>query len=325
MLSVIIPVYNEADGINYCMQRLTAVLDVQTIKWEVIFIDDGSTDNTWGKLTAIHQEHENVTIISLSRNFGKDTAIFAGLTKASGQAAVVVDADLQDPPEVIPQMIEKWRQGHEIVFGLRQSRHGEPLFRKILTPLFYQLIRKISDCDLPVNTGDFCLLDRRVMDEINRMPERTRYFKGLISWVGFRRATVSYRRGPRQTGKSKWNYPRLIMFAIDALTSYSRLPLRLWTFIGFGATIVGALYGLYVVLYTLMMGKAVPGYASLVVIILFLGGMQLLSIGVISEYIGHLFIETKQRPLFIVREIKPGRAITKEHEASKPQNNSQAG
>lgn len=315
-LSVIIPTYNESDGINDFMRRLATTLNAQQIRWEAIFIDDGSTDDTWTQLLGLHRKNDNVTITSLSRNFGKDTAIFAGLSKAGGNAVIVIDADLQDPPEVIPEMIAQWRRGYEIVFGRRQSRRGEPLLRRMLTFLFYQLIRTIADCNLPVNTGDFCLLDRRVVNEINRMPERTRYFKGLISWVGFHRATVSYKRAPRQTGKSKWNYPRLILFALDALTAYSRAPLRLWTFIGLGATVVGALYGFYVVLYTLIIGGDVPGYASLVVIILFLGGMQLLSIGVVSEYIGHLFIETKQRPLFIVRETKVGRALTEKHEES---------
>ncbi len=303
-LSVVIPVYNEAGGIDRFMNRLESVLSAFPFPWEAIFVDDGSKDATWSKLLHFHQKKSNITIISLSRNFGKDTAIFAGLADARGDATVVIDADLQDPPETIPDMIKQWEEGYEIVFGLRQNRQGEPLLRKLLAALFYRVIQLMSECDLPINTGDFCLLDRRVVEEINTMQERTRYFKGLISWVGFRRATIGYCRKPRETGRSKWSYHRLVLFALDALTSYSRLPLRLGIVMGFGAALLGAIYGLYVIFYTLIIGGDVPGYASLVIIILFLGGVQLFSIGIVSEYIGHLFIETKQRPLFIVREKK---------------------
>ncbi|MDY6822988.1 MAG: glycosyltransferase family 2 protein [Thermodesulfobacteriota bacterium] len=304
LVSIVVPVYNESTLLYAFTETLEDVVQVLHLKWEIIFVDDGSTDDTWSVLSDIHQTRESVMLISLSRRFGKDTAVFAGMENARGDAVVVIDADLQDPPEIIPEMIEKWQSGNDIIIGLRQDRQGERFLRKLATRFFYKLIQKISDIDLPPDAGDFCLLDRRVVKEVNRFKERTRYFRGLIGWVGFRRAFVRYERNPRQGGRSKWRYSQLAAFAIDAITSYSRLPLRIWTMTGIGAAMLGFLYGLYVLVYTLITGGDVPGYASLVMIILLLGGTQLISIGVISEYIGHLFIEAKERPLFIVREIK---------------------
>lgn len=302
-----VPVYNESGLMYEFMAALDSVLMSHAMEWEIIFVDDGSTDDTWKVLSDIHQSYAAVMLIALSRRFGKDTAVFAGIENANGDAVVVIDADLQDPPNVIPEMIKSWQSGNEVVIGRRQNRQGERFLRKFAARLFYRLIQKISNIDLPPDAGDFCLLDRRVVTEVRRFKERTRYFRGLIGWVGFRRDFVVYERGRRQGGTSKWGYSQLTTFAIDAITSYSRLPLRIWTLAGIGAAMLGFLYGLYVLVYTLIKGGDVPGYASMIMVILLLGGTQLISIGVISEYIGHLFIEVKERPLFIVRDIKPSR------------------
>ncbi len=303
-ISVVIPVYNEADGLADFLSALDRAIDFEAIRHEYIFIDDGSTDHSWDILQTLSRKRGDITLISLSRRFGKDTAIFAGLESAVGDAVIVIDADLQDPPGIIRALVEKWRNGHDIVIGVRKQRRGEHWGRRLAAKLFYRLIQAISDCDLPPNSGDLCLLDRRAVAAILEFTERTRYFKGLINWVGFRRGFVEYTREKRHGGESKWNYMQLTAFAIDAITSYSRLPLRLWTLAGIGAAGIGFCYGVYVFFYTVIFGGRVPGYASLVMLILFLGGIQLISIGVISEYIGHLFIEVKNRPLFVVREIR---------------------
>ncbi len=303
-LSVVIPVYNEADILPDCLRALDRSLSFDNISHELIFIDDGSTDNSWKVLMDLCGDRPDVTLVSLSRRFGKDTAVFAGLERAVGDAVVVIDADLQDPPEIIQSMVEKWQEGHDIVIGIRKKRQGESWARQVAAKLFYKFIQAVSECDLPPDSGDLCLLDRRVVGAVMQFTERTRYFKGLIHWIGFRRGFVEYTREKRRGGKSKWNYIQLTAFAIDAITSYSRLPLRIWTLAGIGSTCLGFCYGIYVFSFTIIFGGRVPGYASLVMLILFLGGIQLISIGVISEYIGHLFIEIKNRPLFVVRETK---------------------
>jgi glycosyltransferase involved in cell wall biosynthesis len=304
MISIIIPVYNEADILTDFLRALDGALAFIGFNHELIFIDDGSTDNSWNLLTDIFHKRTDTTIVSLSRRFGKDTAIFAGLGKAVGDAVVVIDADLQDPPDIIRDLVEKWQSGFDIVITVRKQRQGEHWIRKVAAKFFYKLIQKISDCDLPPDSGDLCLLDRRAVDVVLQFTERTRYFKGLINWIGFRRGIVAYTRQKRHGGKSKWNYMQLTAYAIDAITSYSRLPLRLWTLAGIAAAGIGFCYGVYVFFFTLIFGGRVPGYASMVMLILFLGGIQLISIGVISEYIGHLFMEVKNRPLFVVRETK---------------------
>lgn len=304
LVSVITPLYNETEVIDLFCDRLSAVLDNQAFDWEAVFVDDGSDDATWARLVARHHQRRNIALISLSRRFGKDAAVFAGLEAARGDLAVVIDADLQDPPEIIPLMVEKWRNGSEIVLGRRLDRPGDGLLRRWSAKIFYKIIQTVSDYDLPPDSGDLCLLDRKAIDAVNRFQERTRYFKGLIHWIGFRKDFVAYSREKRHGGRSKWNFARLAAFAVDAITSYSRLPLRIWTLAGLAAALLGFCYGVYVFLYTLLFGGKVPGYASLVMIILFLGGTQLISIGVLGEYVGHLFIETKKRPLFIIRETK---------------------
>ncbi|MEW6076553.1 MAG: glycosyltransferase family 2 protein [Thermodesulfobacteriota bacterium] len=303
-ISIVIPVYNEADILRDCLPALDQALAAEDIRHEYIFVDDGSTDNSWDILLDISRNRPDLTLISLSRRFGKDIAVFAGIGRAAGKAVVVIDADLQDPPAIIPGLLQKWRQGHDIVIGIRRRRRGENWIRRLAAKIFYKLIQTISDCDLPPDSGDLCLLDRRAVDVILQFTERTRYFKGLINWIGFRRGFVEYTREKRKGGKSKWSYMQLTAFAIDAITSYSRLPLRIWTLAGISAAAIGFCYGVYVFVYTIVFGGRVPGYASMVMLILFLGGIQLISIGVISEYIGHLFLEVKNRPLFVIREIK---------------------
>lgn len=317
-LSVVIPVYNEADVLPDCLKALDKALDFDGVTHELIFVDDGSTDNSWGVLRDLGRDRPDISLISLSRRFGKDAAVFAGLGNAVGRAVVVIDADLQDPPEMIPDMFYKWQSGCDVVIGLRKQRLGEQWPRRLAARIFYQFIHSISDYDLPRDSGDFCLLDRRVVDVILRFRERTCYFKGIINWVGFRRGFVEYTRQERHGGKSKWNFMQLTAFALDAITSYSRLPLRIWTLAGISAAAIGFCYGIYVFFYTIIFGGRVEGYASLVMLILFLGGVQLISIGVISEYIGHLFIEIKRRPLYVIRETKDAHGEKNDPEDAHP-------
>ena len=305
-LTLVVPVKDEEAAVAAFVARVLPILekldDPAAKSFEILFVDDGSRDSTWAKLHALNVTDPRVRAISLSRNFGKEAALSAGLDDARGNAVVPIDVDLQDPPEVIGEMVAKWREGFEVVYGVRDNRESDSLPKRLTADLYYRAHNKLSSDKIPEHAGDFRLLDRRVVDVIRAMPERNRFMKGLFAWAGFRQAAVSYHRTERQLGKTKFNYWRLWTLALDGITSASTVPLRIWSYLG-GLVALGALlYSAIIVIRTLLFGIDVPGYASMMVAILFLGGLQLLSLGVLGEYVGRIMIETKGRPLYIVRE-----------------------
>ncbi|AOY84333.1 MULTISPECIES: glycosyltransferase family 2 protein [Moorena] len=302
-ISVVIPLYNEESNIDYLFERLTIGLDNLNINYEIVCINDGSKDNTLKLLLQHHYSNPVIKVINLSRNFGKEAALSAGIDFASGAAIIPIDADLQDPPEIMGEMINKWREGYDVVYATRRSRQGDTWAKRFTANFFYRVIGQISHVQIPSNTGDFRLLDRRVVDAVKQMPERTRFMKGIFAWVGFKQTSILYDRPPRYDGITKWNYWRLWNFAIDGITSFSLLPLKVWSYVGLILSIAGFLYAAFLIVRTLLFGIDLPGYASLMVVILFLGGVQLLTLGIIGEYIGRIFEESKQRPIYLVREL----------------------
>jgi polyisoprenyl-phosphate glycosyltransferase len=301
-LSVVIPLYNEESNIDYLFERLTTVLDNLNIKYEIVCVNDGSKDNTINCLIQHHQLNPTIKVVNLSRNFGKEAALSAGIDYAVGAAVVPIDADLQDPPELLGEMIEKWREGYDVVYATRRSRQGETWAKRFTANIFYRLIGQIGHIQIPSNTGDFRLLDRRVVDAVKQMPERTRFMKGIFAWVGFKQTSILYDRHPRYKGITKWNYWRLWNFAIDGITSFSLLPLKVWSYMGMLLSLLAFIYASFLIARTLIFGIVLPGYASLMVVMLFLGGVQLITLGVIGEYLGRIYEEVKQRPLYLVRD-----------------------
>ncbi len=301
-ISVIIPLYNESESIEYLFARLTPVLDLLNTNYEIICINDGSQDDTLKRLIEINLKDSRVKIVNLSRNFGKEIALTAGIDYASGAAVIPIDADLQDPPELIVNLIDKWREGYDVVYATRRSRQGETWLRRRSAQAFYQTIGKMSHVPIPANTGDFRLLDRRVVEAIKKLPERTRFMKGLFAWVGYKQTSVLFDREPRYCGQTTWSYWKLWNFALDGIISFSFLPLKVWSYIGVTISFISLLYALMLVIRTLIFGVDVPGYASLMVAILFLGGIQLITLGVLGEYLGRVYEEVKGRPLYFVRE-----------------------
>lgn len=306
VLSLIVPVKDEEEAIAPFVERVTKALsgvaDAASEQFEILFVDDGSTDSTMDQIRQANSADKRVRALSLSRNFGKEAALSAGLDHARGEAVVPMDVDLQDPPEVLGDMIAKWRQGFEIVYGVRTNRETDSLPKRLTADLYYRAHNRLSNDKIPVHTGDFRLLDRKVVDVIRGMPERTRFMKGLFAWAGFRQASVSYKREPRHVGETKFNYWRLWTFAIDGITSASTAPLRVWSYIGGSVALLALAYAAFLVIRTIIYGVQVPGYASLMVAILFLGGLQLLSLGILGEYVGRILIEAKRRPLYVIRE-----------------------
>lgn len=302
-VSVVVPVYNEESNLDYLFERLTTTLDKLNIKYEIICINDGSKDNTLKFLIQYHYSNPIIKIINLSRNFGKEAALSAGIDFASGAAIIPIDADLQDPPELIGEMINKWREGYDVVYATRRSRQGDTWAKRFTANLFYRVIGSIGRIEIPPNTGDFRLLDRRAVEAVKQMPEKTRFMKGIFSWVGFKQTSIFYDRPTRYKGSTKWNYWRLWNFAIDGITSFSLLPLKVWSYVGVIFSLTAFVYAGVLIVRTLLFGIDVPGYASLMVVILFLGGVQLLTLGIIGEYIGRIFEEVKNRPLYLVREV----------------------
>lgn len=301
VLSVVIPCYNEADNITPLFARLMPVLDGLDATWEVVCVNDGSRDDTLDRLLKVREGEPRVKVVELSRNFGKERALSAGLSLASGDAVVPMDADLQHPPEALAAMIAKWREGFDVVVAVRDARAGQTFKHRLFARAFYWVFDHLSEVRLPREAGDFRLMDRSVVEVINRMPERTRFMKGIFAWVGFRQASVVYHQGERIAGDTRFSFVNLLRFAIDGLTAFSTFPLRVWSVIGM---IISAFAFLYIVvrfIRTLMFGIDVPGYESLLVSILFLGGIQLITLGIIGDYLGRVFNEVKGRPLFIVR------------------------
>jgi glycosyltransferase involved in cell wall biosynthesis len=302
-VSIIIPMYNEEASVDRLFARLAPVLRRSGLSYEVVCVNDGSQDATLDRLLKLQQHDRSIRIVDLTRNFGKDTALTAGIDHARGAAVIPIDADLQDPPELIQELIARWREGFEVVSAVRQARIGESWTKRVTAALFYRAINRVSEVRVPPNTGDFCLLDRRVVDSLAQLTERTRFMKGLFAWVGYRHATVRYDRGPRAAGSTKWNYWRLWNYAIDGIVSFSSAPLKVSSYVGLTVSVLAFLYALFLILHTAVQGRDVPGYASVMVAVLFLGGIQLLSLGVIGEYLARVYNEVKRRPLYLVRDV----------------------
>ena len=300
LLSIVVPAYNEMEVLPAFFQRMEKVLEAVTDRYEIICVDDGSSDGTLALLHLAHQKDPRIKYIQLSRNFGKEVALTAGLHAASGAAVIPIDADLQDPPELIADMVEKWREGAKMVIAVRADRTSDSAMKRFTANAFYKIIRGIGEVAIPDNAGDFRLMDRAVIDALRGLPERTRFNKGLFAWLGFTQAVITYQRPARAAGTSKWRYWRLWNFALEGIFSFSTLPLRIWTYLGALAAVGSIGYAVYIVLRTLVYGIDVPGYASLATIQLFFSGLIMIGMGIIGEYLGRVFIEVKRRPLYLI-------------------------
>jgi len=308
LISVIVPVKDEEEAIQPFVTRVSAVLDGlrdpagDAVLWEILFVDDGSSDATLAAIMSANMRDPRIVGISLSRNFGKEAALSAGLDYVRGETVIPIDVDLQDPPEVIGAMLEEWRRGNEVVFGVRKNRMTDSLPKRLTADLYYRAHNWLSEDKIPEHAGDFRLLDRKVVEVIRAMPERNRFMKGLFSWGGFRQSAVYYDRAERSVGRTKFNYLKLWKLAVDGITSASTAPLRVWSYIGFVIAAIALLYALFLIARVVLYGIDVAGYASMMVAVLFLGGVQLLSLGILGEYVGRILVETKRRPIYIVRE-----------------------
>lgn len=300
-LIVVVPAFNEGEGLRTLQARLLPVLNgLEGLQTAILYVDDGSRDDTWAVMRELAEADERVETLRLSRNFGKELALTAGLDHVRGDAVVVIDADLQDPPELIPEFVARWRDGFDVVYGTRLQRDGESWLKKLTAAGFYRVMSQLSSTPLPRDTGDFRLLSRRALDALRSLRERNRFMKGLFSWVGFRQCSVPYRRDRRLLGKSKFNYWKLWNFALEGITSFSTTPLRMATYIGVLAAAVAFGYGAVIIGKTLLWGEPVAGYPSIMTVMLFLGGVQLIALGLIGEYLGRLYDESKQRPLYLI-------------------------
>jgi dolichol-phosphate mannosyltransferase len=303
MISVVVPCFNEQEVLRDTNRRLVGALQNLSLQFEVIYVDDGSADATPEILRELQTGDPRIKVVRFSRNFGHQMAITAGIEHAAGDAVAVIDADLQDPPEVILEFVEKWMDGYDVVYGVRTEREGETAFKLWTAKYFYRFIGRLSDTEIPLDTGDFRLMDRRVVDALLAMPERDRFVRGMVSWIGFSQLAVPYRRAARHAGTTKFSLIKMIRFAMDGIVSFSILPLRLATWIGFAASAI-AILGILVAILERIFGVEglVKGWASLVIAVLFLGGVQLICMGIIGEYVGRIYGESKRRPLYVVRE-----------------------
>lgn len=303
IVSLVVPCHNEEKNLSVLYERVKAVMEQTGKSWELVCVNDGSKDNTLDYLVALHGNDPRVVVIDLSRNFGKEAALTAGLDFARGDCAIPLDADLQDPPELIPELLAKWQEGYDVVNAVRLSRKGESWFKRASAHAFYRFINLMSDIPIPEDTGDFRLLSRPVLEALSKLPERRRFMKGLFAWVGFRTVAVYYHRDPRLSGSTTWNYRKLWTFAVDGITSFSKMPLQLAAHMGLIISGLAFLYAIYLIIGTLVYGNPVKGYPSIMVTLLFLGGVQLIALGVIGEYLGRIYEETKARPVYLVRRI----------------------
>ena len=301
VLSLVVPMFNEAGNLDTLFARLTQVMADLGESYEIVCIDDGSQDDTVVLALDHRRRDPRIKVVELSRNFGKELALTAGLHHTSGQAVVMIDADLQHPPETIKAMMAKWRDGYEMVIAVRRDRDQESAFKRLASKAFYEMFGRVSEVQLPPGAGDFRLLDRKVVEVLNAMPEHARFMKGLYAWVGFRQTIIPFDVADRTHGETKFNLFRLWRLAIDGITSFTSLPLKVWTFVGTLVATFALLYGLLFIVKTLILGIDVPGYPSLIVAITFFSGVQLISLGVIGEYLGRVFSEVKNRPLYVVR------------------------
>lgn len=302
-MSIVVPAYNEEEVLPEFHRRLTTVLATLSASCEILYVNDGSSDNT---LKVINEFADpRVAVIDLSRNFGKEIALTAGLDHAIGEAIIVIDADLQDPPELIPELVRKWQEGYDVVYARRTARDGETFCKKATARLFYRFIQGVSRVKIPENVGDYRLLSRRAVESLKQLRETHRFMKGLFAWIGYPQIAIEYRRDPRFAGKTKWGYWQLWNFALEGITSFTINPLKIATYLGITTALGSFTYALFVIYKTLVFGEPVQGYPSLMVVILFLGGVQLISLGVIGEYLGRMFNETKQRPLYFINSFSP--------------------
>lgn len=301
-LSIAVPVYNEEDAIPVFLQRIVPILHGITEDFEIVFVNDGSRDRTLDVLVVAHQADKRIKVIDLSRNFGKESALTAAIAFASGRAVIPIDVDLQDPPGLIPVLVDHWRQGFDVVLAKRIDRSADSAWKRLTSALFYKFIDRLSDIEIPENVGDFRLMDRRVVDALVSLPERARFMKGVFAWLGFRQTVVEYIRPARAAGKSKWKPLALWRLALEGIVSFSSLPLKLWSYLGAICALAGIAYGSYLIGRVLLFGVDVPGYASLASFILFFNGIVLIGLGVVGEYIARIFTEVKGRPLYLIRE-----------------------
>lgn len=300
VISIICPCYNEEDVVNIFLERIETILRDIGKFYEIIFINDGSKDNTLNVLIELKKNYKNIRIINLSRNFGKEAALTAGLDYANGEVIIPIDVDLQDPPELIKDFIKKWEEGYDVVLAKRVDRTVDNFTKRISANLFYVFHNKIADVKIPNNVGDYRLFTKKVLDAIKKLPENQRFMKGIFSWVGFKTATIEYIREKREAGTTSFNAWKLWNFAIEGITSFSTIPLKIWLYVGLIISLLSFLYGSIIIIKTLIFGIDLPGYASLLSVVLFLGGIQLMGIGILGEYIGRIYSESKRRPVYIV-------------------------
>jgi dolichol-phosphate mannosyltransferase len=300
--SIVVPVFNEEEVIRFTYERLTQVMRGLEEPYELIFVNDGSRDNTYSILGELAQEDSSVVVLDFARNFGHQLAITAGMDYARGQAIVVIDADLQDPPELIVEMIAKWREGYDVVYAKRVERKGETWFKKVSASLFYRLLQRMSDIEIPLDTGDYRLIDRQVADQLLAIREKSRFVRGLVSWVGFKQTAVEYVRDERLYGETKYPLKRMIKLSLDGMTSFSTKPLKITSYLGVLSSVAGFIYGLYVLYMKLFTSNTITGWASVILIQLFFNGVILLMLGIIGEYVGRIHDESKGRPIYIVRK-----------------------
>lgn len=305
LLSIVAPVYNEEDVLLAFEARVRAACEALAQPYELVLVNDGSSDDTLNIMHALRLSNPSICLVNLSRNFGKEIALTAGLDRARGDAVVVIDSDLQDPPELVAQMIAKWREGYDIVYARRAARRGETWFKKQTARMFYSVIRRVGPVEIPADTGDFRLLSRRVVDALGSLREHHRFMKGLFAWVGFPAIQILYDRDPRFAGATKWNYWKLWNLCLEGITSFTTIPLRVTTYVGGTVALLSFLYGFFFVLKTIFAGESVQGFPTIIIAVLVLGGLQLMALGVIGEYLGRVFNETKGRPLYIVESYLP--------------------
>jgi glycosyltransferase involved in cell wall biosynthesis len=303
LITIVIPVFNEIEVIDACYARLGAVMQsLQDYDYELIFVDDGSRDQTHERLVGFHAQDPHLKIVKFSRNFGHQIAVTAGVDVATGDAIVIIDADLQDPPEVIPEMVKKWEEGYDVVYGVRQRRVGESRLKLLTAAAFYRLLRVFTNIEIPVDVGDFRLLSARAASELRKLREKDRFVRGLVSWIGFRQIGIQYERDSRFAGDTKYPFRKMFKFAIDGITSFSNLPLKLASWLGYLTSFMAFIY-LASVFVQRALGYTIEGWATIMVAMLFLGGVQLICLGIIGEYIGRIFNETKSRPMYVIESI----------------------
>jgi len=299
-ISIVAPCYNEEAVIDIFLEKIFEVLERLGRSFEIVFINDGSRDSTLEVLKQKSQEYVGIRVLNLSRNFGKEAALTAGIDAARGEVVVPIDVDLQDPPELILEFVKKYEEGYDVVVGKRVDRTTDTVAKRISAELFYKMHNKISDIEIPHNVGDYRLMSRRVVEELKKLPETQRFMKGIFAWLGFKTAVVEYKRDERAAGDTSFNGWKLWNFALDGITSFSTAPLRIWLYVGIVLAFIAFLFGTWIIVKTLLFGADTPGYASMITVILFLGGIQLMGIGILGEYIGRIYLESKNRPIYIV-------------------------